>query len=531
MAKEVKTRSAAIMMIVIVAAILLIINLIAVNLFTRADLTQNKIFTLSDASKDLVGNLKDRLTIKAYITDDLPSPHNGDARYLKDLLDDYKAYSNGMLHYEIIDPAKADKEQEAINYGIPAVQFNVFRNDKTEFIKGYKGLVMLYGEKQESIPFIESTQNLEYDISRDIKKMISYKQPFIGFTIGNGEPDMTGRLSTAYQILQQEYKVQFMDLDNLRELPNTLDALFIVSPKKKLSDWELYLIDQFIMRGGKVAFLLDQFDVNIQKSLVTPIDNNLKGLLNWYGIGIKNNLVIDEQCNVIPVMRTVQGYRIQSLAQYPFYLKVSNFNKNNPIVKGLNSLDLLYTSEIDVNVPVQDGITRYALMRSSDLAGVRTLPVDISPEKQYTQSDFKESQLPLAEVLTGRFSSLYKDRPVPEYNGPDTTVDSTPPKFLDYGLEDSRLVVVGSGTFISDDFARNKSAFVFLMNLADWMTQEKGLIAIRSRGATVRTLEPVGDSTKTMIKYLNIAGMPLLVVIFGIFRWQYRRRKRKREAA
>jgi len=531
MAKEIKTKSAAVMLIVIVAAILLIINLIAVNLFTRADLTQNKIFTLSDASKNLVENLKDRLTIKAYITDDLPSPHNGDARYLKDLLDDYKAYSNGMLHYEIIDPAKADKEQEAINYGIPAIQFNVYRNDKTEFIKGYKGLVMLYGEKQESIPFIENTQNLEYELSRNIKKMTSYKQPFIGFAIGDGEPDMTGRLSTAYQVLQQEYKVQFMNLDNLRDLPNTLDALFIVSPKEKLSEWELYLIDQFIMRGGKVAFLLDQFDVNIQKSLVTPIDNGLNGLLNWYGVGIKNNLVIDQQCNVIPIMRTVQGYRVQSLAQYPFYIKVSNFHKSNPIVKGLNSLDLLYTSEIDMDVPVQDGISRYALFRSSEKAGVRTIPVDISPEKQYPQSDFNESLLPLAEVLTGRFSSLFKDRPIPEYSGPDTTSGTPAPQFLDYGRDDSRLVVIGSGSFITDDFGRNQSAFVFLMNLADWLTQDEGLIAIRSRGATVRTLEPVTDSSKTLIKYLNIVGMPLLVILFGLFRWQYRRRRRKREAS
>ena len=519
------------MLIVIIAAILLIINLIAVNLFTRADLTENKIFTLSDASKNLVGDLNDRLTIKAYITDDLPSPHNGDARYLKDLLDDYKAFSNGNLHYEIIDPAKEDKEQEALSYRIPAVQFNVFRNDKTEFIKGYKGLVMLYGEKQESIPFIESTQNLEYDLSRAIKKMTSYKQPFVGFTIGNGEPDMTERLSTAYQILQQEYKVQFMDLDNLKNLPNTLDALFIVSPKEAMSEWELYLIDQFIMRGGKVAFLLDQFNVDIQQSLVTPVENGLSGLLNWYGIGVKNNLAIDQQCNVIPIMRTVQGYRVQTLAQYPFYIKVANFHKENPVVKGLNSLDLLYTSEIDMDVPVQDGINRYALFRSSELSGSRTIPVDISPEKQYTQSDFGESLLPLAAVLTGRFSSLFADRPIPVYTGPDTTSETQPSEFLDYGLEDSRLVVVGSGTFITDDFRRNQSAFVFLMNLADWLTQDEGLIAIRSRGATIRTLDPVTDNTKALLKYLNIAGMPLLVIIFGIVRWQFRRSLRKRDAS
>ncbi len=536
MAREMKTRSAAIMLIVIIAAILLVINLIGVNVFSRLDLTESEIYTLSPASKNLVSDLKDRLTIKAYITDDLPSPHNADARYLKDLLDDYKAYSDGNISYEIIDPAKENVEMEASNYRIPAVQFNVYRNDKTEFIKGYKGLVLLYGEKQERIPFIENTQNLEYDLSRAIKKMTAYKQPFVGFTIGNGEPDMTDRLATVYQVLQQEYKVQFMNLENLRNLPNTLDALFIVSPIDKMSEWELYLIDQFIMRGGKVAFLVDQFDVDIQQSVVTPVDNGLNGLLNWYGIGFKENLVIDQQCNMVPVVRTIQGYRVQTLAQYPFYLKVTNFAENNPVVKDLQSLDILYTSEVDLDVPIQENVRRFPLFFSSDLAGARTLPVDISPEKQYVQSDFGRSNIPLAAILTGRFGSLFEGRQVPAFPGPDSIdVATAPPDFLTLGLEDARLAVVGSGTFITDDIVRSQrsaqAGLVFLLNLADWMTQEEGLISIRSRSSTVRTLDPVTDGNKALIKYLNIAGMPLLVILVGLFRWQIRRTIRKREAS
>lgn len=518
------------MLIIIIGAILLIMNLISVNVFSRLDLTADKIYTLSESSRQLVENLNDRLTIKAYITDDLPSPHNGDARYLKDLLDDYRAYSNGNLQYEIIDPAKEGKEQEAAGYRIPALQFNVFRNDKTEFIKGYKGLVLLYGEKQEQIPFIENTQNLEYDISRAILRMTSYKQPFIGFTIGNGEPDMTDRLSTAYQVLQQEFKVQFMDLDNLRNIPNTLDALFIVGPRENFSDWELYLIDQFIMRGGKVAFLTDRFNVDVQQSLVTPLDLNIMGLLNWYGLDIKENLVVDMQCNVIPVMRDVQGYRVQTIAQYPFFIKVANFNETCPAVKNLNSLDMLYTSEIDLNVPLQENLKRYPIMASSDRSGVRSIPVDISPEKEYVQSDFVRSHIPLGAVLEGKFKSLFTPDKIPTYSGPDTTSNTPLPQFLDYGLEESRVVVIGSGKFITDEFQRNQSAFIFLMNLADWLTQDEGLIAIRSRNATQRTLKPVDDSTKNIIKYLNIGLMPLLVILFGIIRWQVRRTLRKRSA-
>ena len=96
--KDVKTKSTAGLLIVIVAAILIIINLISLNIFSRADLTDENIYSLSDASINLVKSLNDRLTVKAFITEDLPAPHNNDARYLKDLLDDYKAYSGGYLH-------------------------------------------------------------------------------------------------------------------------------------------------------------------------------------------------------------------------------------------------------------------------------------------------------------------------------------------------------------------------------------------------------------------------------------------------
>ncbi len=531
MAKEIKTRSAALMLIIITGAILVIINLISLNLFSRADLTDDNIYSLSDASRGLVEGLSDRLTVRAYISEDLPSPHNGDARYLKDLLDDYRAYSNGKLGYEFIDPVKTNKEQEAMGYRVPPIQFNVFRNDKTEFIKAYKGLVLIYGDKQEVLPFIENTENLEYDLSRAIKKLTVSQTPFIGFTIGNGEPDMSQGLSAAFGVLQQEYQVQFMDLDNLRNLPPNLSALFVVSPKGKLSPWELYLIDQFIMRGGKVAFLLDRFEVDMRQSMVTPIDIGLDSLLIGYGIAYQNSLAIDMQCNVIPVMRQMGAYQVQSLAQYPYFIKVANFSQTNPVVKDLNSLDLLFASPLDVNVPVPENITREIILSTSEYSGTRMVPIDISPEKQYIQSDFNQKNLPLAAVLTGKFTSQFSRDNIPQYVGPDTASTTPLPQYNDLSLDVTNLVAVGCGSFVTDEFRRNQAGFIFLLNLADWLTQDKGLISIRSRANTIRTLEPVSDATRNLLKYVNILAMPLAIVIFGLVRWQVKRALRKKEAA
>ncbi len=531
MNKDVKTKSAATLIIVIALAILIIINLIAINLFARIDLTENQIYSLSEASKKLVAGLDDRLTIKAYMTEDLPFPHNDDARYLRDLLDDYRAYSDGNLQYQFIDPAKEDKEQEAQSYRIPPLQFNVFKNEKAEFIKGYKGLVLLYKDQSEVIPFIENTDMLEYDISRAINKLIQDKRPIIAFTTGHGEPTVAEGFNYANQMLQREFQVQYLNLDNLRNIPPEVDALFIVSPQEEFSKWERYLVDQFIMRGGKVAFLIDKFSVQISDQVVIPVDNGLDSLLYFYGAAPKEQLAIDLQCNRIPIVRQMGEYQIQSVTDYPFYLSITNFNENNQIVKEFNTLGMLFISPLEYKLDLLDGQSRQTLFTTSKNAGTRGLPLDISPEKQYFREDFQKSELPLACAITGRFDSYYNVGVPPQYQGTDTLSDIPFPEFTPF-TTDSRIIIIGSGSFVKDDFRRNESGFIFLMNMADWLTQDIGLISIRSKQSTARRLndEALSNATKQVIKYVNILAMPVLVIVFGVVRWRFKRSlKRKRE--
>lgn len=530
MVKEIKTKSSAIMLIIIIAAILVVLNLISINLFGRLDLTDDGIYSLSDSSRDIIANLTDRLTIKAYITEELPPPHNGDARYLRDLLDDYKAYSNGYLQYEFIDPGKEDKEDEAQGYRIPPLQFNVFRNDKTEFIKGYKGVVLLYGDKMEVLPFIENTNNLEYDLTRSINKLTKKEIPSIAFVMGNGAPDLTAGLNYAYQILSDEYRVQFLDLDNIRNIPEQIKALFVVQPKEQLSAWELYLIDQYIMHGGHAAFLLNEVSVDIRSGVVSPLTTGLQNLLNNYGVGIEEKLIIDLQCNMIPVTRNMGTFQMQSMVRYPFYPAITNFNRDVAIVKDIKKLDFLFISPLDLTFDVFPGTTRETLLTSSEKAGARAIPVDIAPEKRYIEEDFAQSTLPLGAVLTGKFKSYYAGLPAPEYMGPDTSGTTPLPDKRDIGSDDARIVVVGNGSFVTDEFQRATAGFVFMFNIADWMTQDQGLIAIRSKQVTGRTLDIVSDGTKNVTKYINMLGMPLLVVVFGLVRWQVKRSARKRSA-
>ncbi|MEW5922806.1 MAG: Gldg family protein [Candidatus Zixiibacteriota bacterium] len=524
--KDVKTKSTASLLIIITLAILVIVNLISLNLFSRVDLTDNNIYSLTDSSRELVERLNDRLTVKAYVSNDLPAPHNNDARYIKDLLDDYKAYSHGYLHYEFIDPVKDNKEEEAQGYRIPPLQFNVFKNDKTEFIKGYKGLAVLYGDKSEVIPFVENTMNLEYDLSRAINKLIQTEIPSIAFTTGNGEPDMSNGLNWASQMLQKEYRVRFLDLKDLKTIPPEIRVVFVDSPKEPLSYWEIYLLDQFLMRGGRLVFLIDGFNIDIANASVTPIENGLDSLMYYYGASVRKDLVIDAQCNMVPVTRNMGTYQMQSLIRYPFYINIQNFNEENPIVKTLKSFDMLFTSSLDLNPGLPAATERQVLFSTSDQSGSRMIPIDVSPEKKYFQEDFSSQKLPLAVAMSGYFGSYFNDRNIPEYTGNDSLSTGPIPDKLSM-TQDGRVVVIGNGSFISDDNRRNNTSFVILMNIVDWMTQDKGLISIRSKQVTGRMLKVTSDGTKKVVKYVNMFAMPLIVVLFGVVRWQYKRSSRK----
>ena len=200
-------RRQAIISVLLVAGILIVLNVIAVKVFFRWDLTPNKIYTLSDASKSIVTRLDDKLVVKAYFTDNLPAPYNNNRRYLQELLDDYRNASDGKITYEIISPSDQDElEKEAQKYGIQPVQVQTVKNDRAEALKAYMGMVLLFGGKQEAIPFIGSTENLEYEITGVINRLTQPELKKIGILSGNGMPGVE-KISKVNQYLTKFYNV------------------------------------------------------------------------------------------------------------------------------------------------------------------------------------------------------------------------------------------------------------------------------------------------------------------------------------
>ncbi len=515
--------------IALIVVILIVLNLISVNLFGRIDLTEGKIYSLSQSSKDLVRSLNDRLTIKCYFSEDLDPPYNANARYVKDQLDEYKSYAGGNLSFSFIDPIKDKKEQEARSYGIPPFQMQTLRRDKMEIKQVYMGMVVLYEDRQEVLPVIQNTETLEYEITRAIRKLTTKVTPKIAFTTGHGEASLEDNLKMVNQALSEEFSLQPLDLKTQKSIPTDIQTIYVIGPKQPFSPWELYLLDQFLMRGGKLGLLIDKIDADIQRNFAQPINPGFDDFLRHFGVGINNNMVVDAQCAQIAITQQNGPFRFQSLREYPLFPRVNNFSKENLIVKDLETINLIFASTLDTTAFQSSPLKIEVLARTSKNTGILNAPYSLDPMRQWTKADFVHGPQPVAVAITGNFTSYFAGKPKP----PMDTVSSedlsaVPETRLDSG-DQGRLVVWADADFVSDQVLRDQSNLIMFQNMTDWLSQDQGLISIRSKDVTARPLQPVEDSTRTLVKFANIFLMPLIVIVFGVARWQIRRQNRRRQ--
>ena len=492
----------------LIFAILVIVNFISVRLFFRVDLTKNNVYTLSDASKTLVRSLDDRLNIKAYFTEDLPSPYNNNRRTVLDMLNEYRAYGGGNFHFEFISPEGEKGEKEAQEEGIPPVQVQVVNNDKLEVKRAYLGLVLMFEDKKEVLPVIQNLSSLEYELSSAIKRLTVKNKPKIGYTTGHQELDITS-LKAAYQSLSKQYEFLPVDLTKNKPVPSDITTLLIIAPQQQFNDSSKYQIDQFIMHGGKAAFLLNTMNVNLQSQyrFAQPMQTGLEDLLQNYGVRVNSDMVRDAQCANVTVMQQQGPFQFQSQVPFPYLPNVSSFNKSNIMVKDLENVVLYFAGSVDTALAQSKGLNAEVLMRSSKRSGRQTGFMMVNPMQEYTEKDFAESGIPLAAVVSGSFQSYFVGKPM-------APVLSKSPE--------TQIIVVGDGDFMKDDFAGSKGNMVFFQNIVDYLSDESGLITIRSKDVTEPPLEQISDGMKKFLKYGDLVAPPLLVILYGLLRWRRR---------
>ncbi len=510
-------RNQALVRALLVLGILIAVNFISIRLFERLDLTKQGVYTLSEASKKLVRSFDDRVTVRAYFTEDLPSPYNNNRREVLDILNEYKAYAGGNLQFEFVNPEGEKGEQEAQQQGIPPVEVQVVKEDKLEVKRAYLGLIMMYEDKKETLPVIQNLGSLEYDISSALKRLTTRQKKRIGYTLGHDESDLSS-MKQAYQTLTSQYELVPVNLPAAGSIPSDLAALLVIGPQKKFNDSSKFQIDQYVMHGGKIAFLLNKENASLQSRYAQPLDLNLDDQLAQYGSRINTDLVRDAQCASVNVVQQEAGFTMQSQVPFPYMPMASAFNKNNLIVKDLQSVIFYFASSLDTSFAAAKGLKEQVLVTTSKRSGRQTGFLMIEPMHAYTAQELAESSIPLAAVVEGSFKSLYAGKQMPEIVGSASPLLSSP---------DSRMIVVGDGNFMKDDFTRNPGNLTFFVNMVDYLADDAGLITIRSKNVAMPPLDQISDSTKKTLKYGNLILPPIAVIGYGLARWRRRLSRKK----
>lgn len=507
--------------------------------FGRLDLSEGRIFTLSDYSKRSVATLADPVTVKVFFSEDVGPQYNQNRVYLRDILDDYKSWSDGNFDYEMVDPRDKEAfEAEARKYRIQPVQAQAIENDQMTVKLVYMGLAFLAGEKTESIPFLSDVSGLEYLITSTIRRLTLDELPVVGVLQGHGEPPLqpggqpgapgqAAGLQTLAQTLGQDYGVRPVDLTAVERIDPSISTLLWVSPREAVAPADLYKIDQFLMRGGRLGLFFDGVDADLQGQQATPLDLGLSEFFAHYGLKLNANLVADALCGSVQ-MRQGGGGLMSLFAislKYPPFVEVRDFAEGSPVSRDLENALFFFPSSLDTSAFAaarQAGATVDVLARSSDNSEIQTAPAwNLAPlerlDKTALETRFTDGAQVLAASVEGSFPSSFGDDDLP------AGVDAADPARLTQGAE-CRIALVGDGDFVVDGYAQAGN-LLLAQNVCDWLSQDDGLIGIRGKTITTRPIEELSPAAIKWVKWLNILGVPLLVVLFGLARWSSRRRR------
>ncbi|MEW6776616.1 MAG: GldG family protein [Bdellovibrionota bacterium] len=542
--------------LLLVLLIAVLANVAAQRLFHRWDLTDDKRYTLSEASVKALKKLDDTLTIKAFFSENIPARYAPILDDARDTLDEFKAYGGANVQVEFIDPYDdPETEQEMRLLGIPELILGVDARDQIERLKVYMGVGIFYRDRKEVVQSVAQSgqamshaADFEYNLTSAILKITSDEPEGIGIWLGNPLPaaktfwedyqryQLEEQLDPLYQALKRQYKVVEVDFGGGKPVPEQVNTLLVIGPRKA-SERDLYEIDQFIMRGGSVIFLLDVQEQDKQQPQALPVPTGLEPLLEHYGLKVRPSVVADKICD-----RAVARARYyQYLAPYVFWPQVAEtgVDRTNPALVRIEAVTLPWTAAIEVATSNSEGKKFVPLLRSSNIARIHDLPASIADQQPDILPANSEEPVVLAGMVEGQLESYFNNRTPPAQavpQGQETPRVSPSVKEPDFvGHTDSgRVVVVGSSTFVTGWFlsmmqqVRSKSQnLAFILNLVDWLSLGEDLIGMRARFSTARGLEPASEGAKQAIQYGNVLAVPVLVILYGLARFFLRRKDRR----
>lgn len=493
--------------ILLYLGIFLMLNLLVYQLFFRLDFTEDKRYTLSNSTKNILRELEDQVTVTAYVSSNLPPELDKYVKDLKDMLSEYASYAGGNLVYAFIDPLENEEtEREATQNGILSLDITSREKDEIKVLKGFLGAVVKVGNQQEVLPRFDNNASPEYPLSKAVKKLSVADKPKIGFLVGHGEPGLA-QLPTVVRELQTLYQVDTLSLAEDSTAWSQYRTLVILKPESPLPAPELAQLDKFLASGGRLFVGINAVGGDMQ-NMQQPWMSLSTGLESWLGqkgIMVEQSFLIDLNAPTFQFQmpqynpffgQTVMTMRPTKVFYYPFVSRVEEQFVEHPITEGLDQMLLPFASP--VNLAVNDTALRtYTLATSSARSGKQGPPVQFNIDRQWMEQDFPSSKIPLAVALEGKIG----------------------------GTNTAKMVVLGDGDFVVEggQLPSIPDNVNFLVNSIDWLTDDTGLIELRTRGVASRPIEQLEEGERTTIKLVNFLLPILVLILFGVVRTQRRR--------
>jgi len=476
--------------VLLVIGILVLVNLLSKRFFLRFDLTEDQEFTLSPATEDILGELAEPITISAYFSSNMPQQIDKIKTDFENMLFEYSALSNGMIDFEIIDPETEEIQQEAMQNGIQPLMINVREKDQSVQQKVFSGAVLQAGEVKEVLPVLVSGAGMEYALTTAVKKLAVLEKPSIGIVQGHGEPSLSD-LQQVYQSLSILYTVENIDLETEVEIPSRFRAIAIVAPKDSIPPSHIAKLEDYYTRGGKMMLSLNRVNGDLQTAQGTEIVTGLESWLQSQGIIVEGSFLIDAACGSVTVQQRQGPFMMNTPVNFPFLPLISKF-ADHPITKGLEQIIMPFASPIRFMGDSSTTFTPIAF--SSSQSGTIKPPTYFDVQRKWTAAD-----LPSANLVVGGV--------------------------LENNTTGGKLVVFGDGDYATagQQGGQRSDNSSLMVNSIDWLSDDTGLIALRTKGVASRPIDSdylgaENAGKRDMIKYLNFSIPILLVLIYAFYR-------------
>lgn len=539
----------------------LIINYIGSKVFKRFDLTKEGRYSLSVATKDLLKTVDDYIYIEVFLEGEFPAGIERLSNETKQLLSEYKSF-NELIQFTFINPTESTDSKtrneiitQLYEKGLDPTSLQVKEGDSYIEKIIVPGAIVKYGAKEIAVQLLKnqltaspdqnieiSIQELEYEFTNAIKRLKTPIKPTIAFLSGHGEledkyiEDLNRSLSTHYSVEQidlREFEVDSQGNPDLVKKLNSIKRtklLMIAKPQNEFQNLDKYLIDQYIMSGGKVVWLLDATNADMDSLsnkgsfLAHPQrELNIGDQLFKYGVRINGNIVADISCSKIPIpvsfINDIPQWELMPWRFFPISIPTSN----HPITTNLNAVKFDFASSIDT-VKTNSKIQKTILLTSSPYSKTLNTPYEISLQEaleQPVQEEYSEGPQNLAVLLEGEFESIFKNR-ISQLNSKLPFKPSSSP---------TKMIIISDGDLIKNRISRGNALPLgydnyekinygnkdFILNVIDYLLEDEDLIRLRSRELKMRLLDPNKVlKDRSFWQIINLTLPIVLMIILGI---------------